>query len=146
MEKEPISQVVYCLINSKGRYYHSKISDESGTLIYWADLPTEGRLFASKRIAENENTEKGLKAELCKIVLKPEPLINESDSKHGQDVWHGPDVVPPYMKAMYESVEVINQSGEKVLYDLLDDQWFSADNPGREAHVEKWSYLEPIKR
>lgn len=58
--------------------------------------------------------------------------------------WYGPDQVPP-AGGSQESITVLNQSGERVVYDFLDNAWYSADNPSREAHVEKWRYPEPKK-
>jgi len=59
-------------------------------------------------------------------------------------IWHTPDYVPP-AGGSTESIAVLNQSNEQVLYDFLDVSWYSADNPSRSAHVEKWRYCEPRK-
>lgn len=58
--------------------------------------------------------------------------------------WYGSEYAPP-AGGSKESITVLNQSGERVLYDFLDNAWYSADNPSRQAHVEKWCYPEPRK-
>jgi len=64
--------------------------------------------------------------------------------------WYTPEYLPPVIRLTESitilSVTVINQSWERVLYDFLDEEWFSADNPSRLAHVEKWKYPKPITK
>lgn len=60
-------------------------------------------------------------------------------------IWHGPDEVPARIKYAVESACVLNQSSELVFFDFLDKHWVSADNPSREAQVEKWRYPAPVK-
>lgn len=69
----------------------------------------------------------------------PEPKVLY---KHPEDEikWHKNDEFPP-CEGYKESCIVINQSGERVMYDFLDQNWYSADNPSREAEVTKWRFF-----
>jgi len=58
--------------------------------------------------------------------------------------WHLPEYAPP-AGGSKESIIVLNQSDERVMYDFIDNDWYSADNPSRQAEVTKWRYPEPKK-
>lgn len=106
----------------------------------------ENNLFSgySEKTKEIFQNHISLESEEGYLLIKAQDVLDAIEEALNI-IWYGPDEVPP-AGGSKESITVLNQSQEKVMYDFLDASWYSADNPSRESHVEKWRYPAPIKK